>query len=150
MQLGVAGPRVGAVEVVAQQPQEERERLRSCGPACEGARHPPKNITHQGSEGGGRGVVRRDGTRVGFLEGALPTGDPVGGTKAIMAVIVAHHDNIRRGGLDRTSELQHGVARSGFRPSPPQHVRKEDSREVAYRPHDSRGRRGLRAHRLEG
>ena len=39
MQLSVAGPRVGAVEVVAQQPQEKRERLRSRGSACEGARH---------------------------------------------------------------------------------------------------------------
>ena len=39
MTLGLAGPRVGAVEVVAQKPQKERERLRSRGSACEGARH---------------------------------------------------------------------------------------------------------------
>ena len=38
MQLGVALLLVGAVEGVAQKPQEERERLRSRGPACEGAR----------------------------------------------------------------------------------------------------------------
>ena len=34
--LGVAAPHVGAVDVVAQQPQEECKRLRSRGSACEG------------------------------------------------------------------------------------------------------------------
>ena len=80
MQLIAAGPRVGAVEVVAQQPQEERERLQSRGSACEGTRHLPKTIILQGSEGGGRGLVRCDGTRGGFLEEVLPTGDPIGRT----------------------------------------------------------------------
>ena len=42
IQLSVASPRVGAVEVVAQQPQEEGECLRSRGSASEGARHLPK------------------------------------------------------------------------------------------------------------
>ena len=37
MQLGAAGPRVGAIEVVAQQPQGERERVRSRRSSCEGA-----------------------------------------------------------------------------------------------------------------
>ena len=76
MQLGVAAPRVGAVGVVAQQPQEERERLLSRGPAREGARHLPQKIINQGSEGGGHGLASRDGTREGFLEGVPPTGDP--------------------------------------------------------------------------
>ena len=60
MQLGVAGPRVGAVESFAQQPQEEREHHRSRGSGCEGAFHLSKIFILQGSEGGGRGLVRRD------------------------------------------------------------------------------------------
>ena len=111
MQLSVAGPRVSAVEVDAQQSQEERERLRIRGSTCEGARHLPKESTHRGSEGGGRRLVRRDGTREGFYEGLLPTGDPVGRTKAIMAVIVVHHEKIRREDPYRTSELLRGVRR---------------------------------------
>ena len=76
------------------QPQEERERLRSRGSACEGARHLPKQIIHEGSEGGGRGLVRRDGMREGFLGEVLPPGDPIDRTKAFMVVIVAHYDSI--------------------------------------------------------
>ena len=68
MQLGVAGPRLGAVEVVAQQPQEERDRFRPRRSGCEGARHLPKTIIQQAREGGGRGLVRCDGAREGFLE----------------------------------------------------------------------------------
>ena len=54
---------------------------------------------------GGRGLVRRDSTCGGFSEGVLPTGDSIGRSKAFLAVIVAHHENIRRKDLDRTSEL---------------------------------------------
>ena len=97
--------------MVAQQPKEERQRLRSRGSGCEGVRHLSKIVIHQGSEGGGRGLVRRDGTREGFLEGVLPTGDPIGKRKAFMAAIVAHHENIRHGGLDRTCELLRGIER---------------------------------------
>ena len=58
VQLDAAGPRVGAVEAVAQQPQEERERLRSRGSGCNGARHLSKTITHQRGEGGGRAACQ--------------------------------------------------------------------------------------------
>ena len=77
------------------------------------ATHSIKRNIHQGSKGGGRKLVRRDGTREGFLDVVLPTGDPVGGTKAFMAVVVPYHENIKRGGLDRTSELLRGVQRVG-------------------------------------
>ena len=104
MQVRVAGPRVGAVEVVAQQSQEERERFRSRRSGCEGARHLPETVIHLGSVGGARGLFRCDGAREGFLEGVLPTGDPTGKPKAFVAAIVAHNEDIRRGGLNRTIE----------------------------------------------
>ena len=111
MQLGVAGPHFGAVEVVAQQPQEERERRRARGSGCEGAPHLSENISDQGSEGGRRGLVRCDGAREIFLEGVLPAGDPIGRTKAFMAAIVADNEIFRRAGLYRTSELLRGIGR---------------------------------------
>lgn len=40
-----------------------------------------------------------------FLEGVLPNGDRVSGTKGFTAIVVAHHENVERGGLGRTSEL---------------------------------------------
>ena len=55
------------------------------------------------------GLVRRDGTREGFLEGVLPSGDPIGRTKAFVAAIVARQGNINHGGLDRTSERLRGI-----------------------------------------
>ena len=112
MQLRVAGSHVGAVERVAEQPQEERERLRSRGSTCEGARHLPEKKTSikavRGAVVGLSGVTAR---AKDFWGGELPTGDPIGKTKVFMAAIVTHHENIRRGGLDRTSELLRGVGR---------------------------------------
>ena len=45
VQLRVAIPRVGAVDVGTQQPQKERGRFRSRGSACEGVRHLPKQAS---------------------------------------------------------------------------------------------------------
>ena len=71
----------------------------------------PTKLIHQGSEGGGRGLVRRDITCEGFLEGVLSTGDPIGRSEAIMAAIDVLNESFRRGGLDRTSELLCGVGK---------------------------------------
>ena len=78
MQLLIARPLVRAVKVAAQQPEEESERLRSRGSILESSRHLAKTIFHQGSEWGGRRLVRRDGTLEISPEGVLLCGDPRG------------------------------------------------------------------------
>ena len=100
--------------MVAQQPQEERERFRFRRSGSEGARHLSKKIIHQGNDRGavvglsGATARAKDFLR-GYSQPGIQSVELI--AKAFMAAIIAHHENIRRGGLIRMSELLCGVKR---------------------------------------